>query len=82
MHYFSDFTFYFLRVNYEQGLRVQDAAVVTQPENVVVNSFNDYAFRESEEINLIKSGRKWYGDSFGFTSKEILIFLFQIVMAL
>ena len=76
VHYFSDFTFYFLRVNYEQGLRVQDAAVVTQPENVVVNSFNDYAFRESEEINLIKSGRKWYGDSFGFTSKRNFDFSF------
>ena len=76
VHYFSDFTFYFLRVNYEQGLRVHDASVVTQPENVVVTSFNDYAFRESEEINLIKSGRKWYGDSFGFISKRNFDFSF------
>ena len=76
LHYFSDFTFYFLRVNHEQGLRVQDAAVITQPEDVVVTSFNDYAFRESEEINLIKSGRKWYGDAFGFTTNRDFNFSF------
>ena len=76
LHYFSDFTYYFLRVNHEQGLRVQDAAFITQPEDVVVTSFDDYAFRESEEINLIKSGRKWYGDSFGFTSKRNFNFSF------
>ena len=76
LHYFSDYTYYFLRVNYEQGLRVQDAAVITQPEDVVVTSFDDYAFRESEEVNLIKSGRKWYGDAFGFTNKRDFNFSF------
>ena len=76
LHYFSDLTYYFLRVNYEQGLRVQDAAVITQPEDVVVTSYDDYAFRESEEVNLIKSGRKWYGDAFGFTSKRDFKFSF------
>ena len=76
LHYFSDFTYYFLRVNFEQGLRVQDAALVTQDEDVVVTSFDDYAFRESEEVSLIKSGRKWYGDAFGFTNKRYFNFSF------
>jgi len=70
VHYFSDFTYYFLRLNHEEGLRVQDATVIVQPEDVVVTSFNDYAFRESEEVNLIKSGRIWYGDALGFTSRD------------
>ena len=38
LHYFSDFTYYFLRVNHEQGLRVQDAVIITHPEDVVVTS--------------------------------------------
>ena len=76
VHYFSDFTYYFLRINHEEGLRVQDATVIVQPEDIVVTSFNDYAVRESEEVNLIKSGRKWYGDAFGFISNREFNFSF------
>ena len=76
IHYFSDYTFYFLRINHEEGLRVQDATVNMQNEDVIVTSFNDYKFRESEEVNLIKSGRKWYGDAFGFTTNRDFNFSF------
>ena len=40
-------------MNHEEGLRVQDAAIITHPEDVIVTS-NDYKFRESEEVNLNK----------------------------
>lgn len=76
IHYFSDYTYYFLRVNEELGLRVQNASSTSVIADVTVNSFNDYAFRESEEVNLIKSGRKWYGDAFGFTSSREFTFSF------
>lgn len=79
IHYFSDYTYYFLRVNYEDGLRVQTANTISEAADVVVNSFNDYAFRESEEVNLIKSGRRWYGDAFGFTNSRDFTFSFPNV---
>ena len=55
---------------------MQDATVIVQPEDIVVTSFNYYAVRESEEVNLIKSGRKWYGYAVGFTSNREFNFSF------
>lgn len=75
-HYYSDYTYYFLRVNHSDGLRIQNSAIITNNADVFVNSFNDFAVRESEEVNLIKSGRKWYGDAFGFTDNRSFTFSF------
>ena len=75
-HYYSDYTYYFLRVNHSDGLRIQNSETFTNNADVFVNSFNDFAIRESEEVNLIKSGRKWYGDSFGFTDDRSFTFSF------
>ena len=75
-HYYSDYTYYFLRVNHSDGLRIQNSETFTNNADVFVNSFNDFAIRESEEVNLIKSGRKWYGDAFGFTDDRSFTFSF------
>lgn len=79
IHYFSDYTYYFLRVNEEVGLRIQNSSSISEVEDFVVNSFNDFVFRESEEVNLIKSGRRWYGDPFGFTNVRDFTFSFPNV---
>ena len=76
-HYYSDYTYYFLRVNHSDGLRIQNSEIFTNNADVFVNSFNDFAVRESEEVNLIKSGRKWYGDAFGFTDNRSFTFFFS-----
>ena len=79
IHYFSDYTYYFLRVNEEVGLRIQNSSIISEVEDYVVNSFNDFVFRESEEVNLIKSGRRWYGDPFGFINARDFTFSFPNV---
>ena len=45
IHYFSDYTYYFLRVNEEVGLRIQNSSIISEVEDYVVNSFNDFVFR-------------------------------------
>ena len=60
-------------------MRINSASSVSEDEDFVVNSFNDFVFRESEEVNLIKSGRRWYGDAFGFTNSRDFTFSFPNV---
>jgi hypothetical protein len=63
---YDDFNYYFLTYNDTQGLRIN-----TQASNVNTNhitSFDDYFFYENDNVNVLKSGREWYGEEFGFVS--------------
>lgn len=64
VNYYSDYTYYFLTTDLGQGIRVTEAATVTQEATHIVNTFEDIYYHEKEELNLIKSGQQWYGEVF------------------
>ncbi|MBI1266344.1 MAG: type IX secretion system sortase PorU [Cryomorphaceae bacterium] len=66
-HPWSDSAFYFLRVDDPEPLRMQLAALETGNENNVVDAFTDHQFIETENVNLNKSGREFFGDRFDLT---------------
>ncbi|WP_449580853.1 type IX secretion system sortase PorU [Pontibacter deserti] len=71
---YSDTTFYFLRVGYTSGARVQShnqASGATQ----TINTFNERVFYERDLMNAVHSGREWYGEEFStFTpSRDITL---------
>ncbi|MEJ8756475.1 type IX secretion system sortase PorU [Pontibacter sp. H259] len=71
---YSDTAFYFLRVGYTSGVRVQTrahAGGTTQ----TITTFNERVFHERDLINAVHSGREWYGEDFStFTpSREITL---------
>lgn len=58
---YSDQTFYFLTVDNGTGIRIKNKNQSTTGATHQVTSFNDYAFYEKDELNLIQSGRQWFG---------------------
>lgn len=75
LHRYSDTAYYFLTYDLGAGKRIQ-----MQPSenntNTTVTSFNDFDFYEKEQHNLIKSGREWYGESYGIADKYDFVFAF------
>ena len=64
INFYSDATFYFLNPGDIAGKRVtQEDPVAEEPTHEVYN-FQDLAYHEKEELNLIKSGKIWYGEVF------------------
>lgn len=63
-HLYSDYTYYFLTTDKGPGKRIQNMASTTQPPGITVNSYNDFIVHEEDLVNLIKSGRVWYGETF------------------
>lgn len=57
--------YYFITVGSANGLRVESTASASGANNTAT-TFDDYAVHEKEEVNLIKSGKEWYGDYFNF----------------
>lgn len=63
---YRSFNYYFLSVN--SGSSVQPAPQSSGGvANRQVTTFDDYAFVEDEDINLVGAGRQWFGDAFEFT---------------
>ena len=57
---YSDLTYYFLTADKGGGKRVGSEPSTTKPSTYGASSFDDFAFYEKDEDNLIKSGRIWW----------------------
>ena len=76
IHLFSDKVNYFLTVNNKgYGKRVEVGQAL-QNATKIVTSFNDFSFHESENENLIQSGKAWFGERFDIQNNQSFNFNF------
>jgi hypothetical protein len=73
---YSDSTYYFLNIDLGPGKRIINRPPVTEPPNVYVNKFTDYAYHERDLFNLSNIGRVWYGEVFDVTTSYTFDFNF------
>lgn len=73
---YSDYSYVFLTVDDEPGLRVQTADVPQTATVTPVTNFLDYAVIDVDEKNLTNMGRTWYFDPFDVTTERSYSFNF------
>jgi hypothetical protein len=56
---YSDKMYYFLNVDLGFGKRIGSESSTSEPATYNVTRFEDFAFYEKDDVNLIKSGREW-----------------------
>ncbi|HVD97523.1 MAG TPA: type IX secretion system sortase PorU [Cytophagaceae bacterium] len=61
---YSDKAYYFVTLGSTPGARIQNQADLGSAAQVV-NYFDEHLFYESDNTNILGSGRDWYGDTFG-----------------
>ncbi|MCF2489996.1 type IX secretion system sortase PorU [Dyadobacter sp. CY347] len=59
---YTDSSYYFLTYGKQNGLRVKPLVTIASANGKIVNQFDDYWFHETEQYNLLKSGREWWGE--------------------
>lgn len=70
---FADANYYFLTVGNQNGTRVSTSA--DQGNGFpVVNEFDDFAYWETDQYNILKSGRSWFGEQFDEKTQIIVRF--------
>ncbi len=69
-HIYSDQTYYFITADLGEGERIS-AESSTGTANVTVTTFDDFAYHENDERNLIESGRIWFGETFDNISSTL-----------
>ncbi|VAW27925.1 hypothetical protein MNBD_BACTEROID06-632 [hydrothermal vent metagenome] len=60
---FSDTSYYFLNVNSEVGKRIEPNPPIAG-NYPIVNTYLSYFIHELDNINILKSGRFWFGEKF------------------
>lgn len=70
---YSDRNFYFLTIGDRPGKRI---AVSENMEGTypVITTYDDFAYHETDQFNLEKSGREWFGEKFGLTTSYTISF--------
>lgn len=79
-HLYSNRTYYFIKVGSTSGRRMTSQGNSDLGITNTVTSFDDFAFHEAEEVNLLKSGRDWYGELFDITTDHEVNFNFSNVV--
>ncbi|WP_038533675.1 type IX secretion system sortase PorU [Formosa agariphila] len=57
-------TSYFLRVDGDEGKRIQSFTSSENETTLVVDTHQTYLFHENDDYNLVQVGRRWFGDRF------------------
>jgi hypothetical protein len=61
---YDDYAYYFITTGTEKGKRIVTATIPDAAANKSVNTYRDFTFHETDNVNLIKSGRQFYGELF------------------
>ena len=76
---YSDQSFYFLTVDNSNGLRIKDKNQVASLPTHQINTYDDYAVYEKDELNIIRSGRQWFGKDLMNGQSAVISFQFDNV---
>ena len=73
---YTDTAYYFLGIYSQQGKRLQEEELGTEPAtpDTTLSDFTALYHHELNKVNLIASGRKWYGEQFNLTTERNISF--------
>jgi hypothetical protein len=73
---YSDKTYYYINVGNSLGKRISSIQEPVSEASVVFNSFSEKKYYELDKNNLVKLGRRWFGDPFNLESSQSFSFNF------
>ncbi len=77
---YDDYAYAFVVTGLGSGKRIAEATTITSAANVQVDEFLDYQVHESDETNLNKTGRTYYGDKMEGTAYKDFGFVFPNIV--
>ncbi|MES2763556.1 MAG: type IX secretion system sortase PorU [Bacteroidota bacterium] len=75
IHYFSDTSFYFITVDLGAGKRVSTQSSLSNTPNTTTSKQDYYGYHELNSVNVVKSGREFYGEKYDITTNYSFSFL-------
>jgi len=73
---YSDVTWYFITTDLGPGKRIETQSQSSQAPTNTVTKFTDFQFHEVDLVNLVNTGRIWYGEIFDVDVSKDFVFNF------
>ena len=73
-NYYDNSSYCFIKVNDIDPKRINTLPAVDSPNPIIVDSYDDFAYHEVNTVNLIKSGRTFFGETFDADTDQDFIF--------
>lgn len=67
---YADRAYYFVNISSGPGKRIQTMVQPQGAANFEIDTFDDYQFHEVDDFNLVRLGRRWYGDRFDIETEK------------
>lgn len=64
LNHYADTAVYFLTIADSPGKRIDTVFQTSETPTDKILTYHDYVFHEGENLNLLKSGREWFGEEF------------------
>lgn len=77
LHEYDNEAYYFLTYGQNTGERILQQQVPSGSANAFTSSYDSYKYHEKDSVNLIKSGRKFYGNTFDIENQYTYNFTFS-----
>ncbi len=62
--------FYYVNIQGNDGKRITEMVQPSAPSDIVLNTFDDYQYHELDKVNIVRLGRRWFGEQFDFTDQQ------------
>ena len=73
---YADKTYYYINVGNQIGKRIQTMTEPSAASTRLITDFDEYQFHEVDEENIVRLGRRWFGNRFDVNSNQTFNFNF------
>lgn len=75
---YTNKTYYYITADgSEDGKRIPEAIQPTGTPDVTITEYDDYQFHELDNANIVKLGRRWFGEIFNIETEQTFDFTLQ-----
>ncbi len=67
---YADKSYYYITYQGNDGKRIQDLSQPSGTATESITTFDDYQYHEIDKYNLIKLGRRWFGEEFNIQNEQ------------
>jgi hypothetical protein len=63
-------SYYYVNIQGNDGKRIAEMPQPSAASDIVINKFDDYQYHELDQVNIVRLGRRWFGEQFDFNNQQ------------
>ena len=80
LNIYADKSYYYVTSGGDDGKRIVDMTQPSAAATTIISTFDDYQFHETEDVNIAKLGRVWFGEQFSVDNEQDFNFKFPNIV--